>query len=110
MSAAAALPVAWLVARAAGLVAFDTETDALSSSSASLCGISLATAPGEAVVVTAGSSGVGTAAIQIARYIGASSVVATTRAPAVNGASASPSAPSSARCGSNSTSTASARP
>jgi NADPH2:quinone reductase len=41
-----------------------------------------ATAPGEAVVVTAGSSGVGTAAIQIARYIGASSVVATTRAPA----------------------------
>jgi NADPH2:quinone reductase len=40
-----------------------------------------ATAPGEAVVVTAGSSGVGTAAIQIARYIGASSVVATTRAP-----------------------------
>ena len=41
-----------------------------------------ATAPGETVVVTAGSSGVGTAAIQIARYIGASSVVATTRAPA----------------------------
>ena len=40
-----------------------------------------ATAPGEAVVVTAGSSGVGTAAIQIARHIGASSVVATTRAP-----------------------------
>ena len=41
-----------------------------------------ATAPGEAVVVTAGSSGVGTAAIQIARHIGARSVVATTRAPA----------------------------
>jgi NADPH:quinone reductase-like Zn-dependent oxidoreductase len=41
-----------------------------------------ATAAGEAVVVTAGSSGVGTAAIQIARHIGASSVVATTRAPA----------------------------
>src|SRR5262245_58954705 len=41
-----------------------------------------ATAPGESVMVTAGSSGVGTAAIQIARHIGASPVLATTRSPA----------------------------
>jgi len=41
-----------------------------------------AVAPGEAVVVTAGSSGVGTAAIQIARHIGATPVLATTRSPA----------------------------
>ena len=43
---------AW-VARAteAGVVAFDTETDALSSSHAGLCGLSLAVAPGEACYV-----------------------------------------------------------
>jgi NADPH:quinone reductase len=41
-----------------------------------------ATAPGESVLVTAASSGVGTAAIQIARHIGANPVIATTRAPA----------------------------
>jgi len=41
-----------------------------------------AAAPGESVVVTAGPSGVGTAAIQIARYIGADPVLATTRSPA----------------------------
>jgi NADPH2:quinone reductase len=40
------------------------------------------TAPGESVVVTAGPSGVGTAAIQIARYIGANPVIATTRTAA----------------------------
>ena len=34
-------------AQAAGLVAFDTETDALGSATAGLCGISLAVAPGE---------------------------------------------------------------
>jgi NADPH:quinone reductase len=39
-------------------------------------------APGESVVVTAGPSGVGTAAIQIARHIGASPVIATTRTAA----------------------------
>src|SRR5437867_10534028 len=39
------------------------------------------TAPGESVMVTAGPSGVGTAAIQIARYIGANPVLATTRTP-----------------------------
>jgi NADPH:quinone reductase-like Zn-dependent oxidoreductase len=37
--------------------------------------------PGEFVMVTAGSSGVGTAAIQIARVIGANPVIATTRSP-----------------------------
>jgi NADPH:quinone reductase-like Zn-dependent oxidoreductase len=41
-----------------------------------------ATAPGESVVITAGPSGVGTAAIQIARHIGATPVIATTRTPA----------------------------
>src|SRR4030095_4559561 len=39
-------------------------------------------AAGETVLVPGGSSGVGTAAIQIARHVGAGSVVATTRAPA----------------------------
>lgn len=38
-----------------------------------------AAAPGESVMVTAGPSGVGTAAIQIARHIGAGRVIATTR-------------------------------
>jgi NADPH2:quinone reductase len=36
---------------------------------------------GEAVMVTAGPSGVGTAAIQIARHVGANPVLATTRTP-----------------------------
>jgi len=40
------------------------------------------TAPGESVIVTAGPSGVGTAAIQIARQIGATPVLTTTRTPA----------------------------
>jgi NADPH:quinone reductase-like Zn-dependent oxidoreductase len=44
------------------------------------------TAAGESVLVTAGPSGVGTAAIQIARYIGANPVIATTRTPAKAGA------------------------
>lgn len=38
--------------------------------------------PCESVMVTAGSSGVGTAAIQIARYLGANPVLATTRSAA----------------------------
>ena len=38
----------------AGLVAFDTETDALSCSSAGLCGISLAITPGEAAYIPVG--------------------------------------------------------
>jgi len=37
---------------------------------------------GESVMVTAAPSGVGTAAIQIARYVGANPVLATTRSPA----------------------------
>lgn len=41
-----------------------------------------AAAPGECVMVTAGPSGVGTAAIQIARHLGANPVLATTRSPA----------------------------
>jgi len=41
-----------------------------------------APAPGESVMVTAASSGVGTAALQIARHIGANPVLATTRSPA----------------------------
>ena len=46
---------AWIArARAAGMVAFDTETDALSSSTADLCGISLAVAPGEACYIPVG--------------------------------------------------------
>jgi len=46
---------AWITqARAAGVVAFDTETDALSSSSASLCGVSLAVAPGAACYIPVG--------------------------------------------------------
>jgi NADPH2:quinone reductase len=41
-----------------------------------------AVAPGESVMVTAGPSGVGTVAIQIARHLGANPVLATTRSPA----------------------------
>jgi len=43
---------AWIArARAKGVVAFDTETDALSATSADLCGVSLAIAPGEACYI-----------------------------------------------------------
>jgi len=46
---------AWIErARAAGIVAFDTETDALSSANAGLCGVSLAVAPGEACYIPVG--------------------------------------------------------
>lgn len=46
---------AWIArAFAKGLVGFDTETDALSSSSANLCGVSLAVAPGEACYIPVG--------------------------------------------------------
>ncbi|MCR5874076.1 DNA polymerase I [Phenylobacterium sp. J426] len=46
---------AW-IARAyeVGVIAFDTETDALSSSAANLCGVSLAVAPGEACYIPLG--------------------------------------------------------
>ncbi|MDP1631034.1 MAG: DNA polymerase I [Caulobacter sp.] len=39
---------------AAGVIAFDTETDALGSASAGLCGVSLAVAPGEACYIPVG--------------------------------------------------------
>ncbi|MFL5295919.1 MAG: DNA polymerase I, partial [Phenylobacterium sp.] len=46
---------AWIErATAKGIVAFDTETDALSASSANLCGVSLAVAPGEACYIPLG--------------------------------------------------------
>jgi len=46
---------AWIAkATARGLVAFDTETDALSSANANLCGVSLAVAPGEACYIPVG--------------------------------------------------------
>jgi DNA polymerase-1 len=46
---------AWIArAKAAGIVAFDTETDALSATSAGLCGVSLAVAPGEACYIPVG--------------------------------------------------------
>jgi DNA polymerase-1 len=46
---------AWIArARAAGVIAFDTETDSLSSSDAGLCGVSLAIAPGEAAYIPVG--------------------------------------------------------
>jgi DNA polymerase-1 len=41
-------------ARAVGVIAFDTETDALSSSAANLCGVSLAVAAGEACYIPVG--------------------------------------------------------
>jgi DNA polymerase-1 len=45
----------WIArARDKGLVAFDTETDALSSASASLCGVSLAIEPGVACYIPVG--------------------------------------------------------
>jgi DNA polymerase-1 len=46
---------AWVAkATAKGIVAFDTETDALSSATAGLCGVSLAIAPGEACYIPFG--------------------------------------------------------
>lgn len=46
---------AWIAkAFETGLIAFDTETDALSASSANLCGVSLAIAPGEACYIPVG--------------------------------------------------------
>jgi len=46
---------AWIArATAKGVIAFDTETDALSSATAALCGVSLAIAPGEACYIPFG--------------------------------------------------------
>jgi len=48
----------WIAeARAVGIVAFDTETDALSSANANLVGVSLATAPGKACYIPVGHAG-----------------------------------------------------
>jgi DNA polymerase-1 len=57
---------AW-IARAfgAGVVAFDTETDALSASSANLCGVSLAVAPGEACYIPVGHAHEGEGGLQL---------------------------------------------
>ncbi|MFC3067993.1 DNA polymerase I [Phenylobacterium soli] len=45
----------WIArAHEVGIVAFDTETDALSASSANLCGVSLAVQPGEACYIPVG--------------------------------------------------------
>jgi NADPH2:quinone reductase len=41
---------------------------------------------GESILITAGSSGVGTAAIQIARHLGANPIIATSRSPSKSGA------------------------
>jgi len=57
---------AWIArAYAAGVVAFDTETDALSASSANLCGVSLATAPGEACYIPVGHAHEGEGGLQL---------------------------------------------
>ncbi len=49
---------AWIAkATAAGIVAFDTETDALSSANAGLCGVSLAVEPGQACYIPVGHDG-----------------------------------------------------
>ncbi|MBP7816367.1 MAG: DNA polymerase I [Phenylobacterium sp.] len=46
---------AWIArAHGAGVIAFDTETDSLSSANAGLCGVSLAIAPGEACYIPVG--------------------------------------------------------
>ena len=46
---------AWIDrAREVGVIAFDTETDSLSSAEANLCGVSLAIAPGEACYIPVG--------------------------------------------------------
>ncbi|MBS0333958.1 MAG: DNA polymerase I [Proteobacteria bacterium] len=57
---------AWIQrAFAAGIVAFDTETDALSSSAANLCGVSLAVAPGEACYIPVGHAHEGEGGLEL---------------------------------------------
>ena len=57
---------AWIARAAAlGRVAFDTETDALSSSAANLCGVSLAVAPGEACYIPVGHEQEGSDGLQL---------------------------------------------
>ncbi len=76
VSAKAALPVPRLLTdteAAAIPIVFITAHDALVSAAD--------VKEGESVLITAGSSGVGTAAIQVASHLGAGSVIATTRSP-----------------------------
>jgi DNA polymerase-1 len=57
---------AWIAkAYAAGVVAFDTETDALGATSANLCGVSLATAPGEACYIPVGHAHEGEGGLEL---------------------------------------------
>ncbi len=56
----------WIAAAfAAGTIAFDTETDALSASSANLCGVSLATALGKACYIPVGHAHEGEGGLQL---------------------------------------------
>ncbi|MBW8816055.1 MAG: DNA polymerase I [Caulobacterales bacterium] len=56
----------WIAeAYAAGIVAFDTETDALGATSANLCGVSLATAPGKACYIPVGHAHEGEGGLQL---------------------------------------------
>ena len=57
---------AWIArAEAAGTIAFDTETDALGATSANLCGISLAVAPGQACYIPLGHAQEGEGGLQL---------------------------------------------
>ena len=57
---------AWIArAEAAGTIAFDTETDALGATSANLCGISLAVAPGQACYIPLGHVQEGEGGLQL---------------------------------------------
>ena len=57
---------AWIArSYAAGIIAFDTETDALSASSANLCGVSLAVAPGQACYIPVGHAHEGEGGLQL---------------------------------------------
>ena len=61
----AALDV-WIArAQAAGTIAFDTETDALGATSANLCGVSLAVAPGQACYIPLGHAQEGEGGLQL---------------------------------------------
>uniref|UniRef100_UPI00286D7A03 DNA polymerase I n=1 Tax=Phenylobacterium sp. TaxID=1871053 RepID=UPI00286D7A03 len=56
----------WIAeAYAAGVIAFDTETDALGATSAGLCGVSLATAPGKACYIPLGHVHEGEGGLQL---------------------------------------------
>ncbi len=56
----------WIAqAYAAGVIAFDTETDALGATSANLCGVSLATAPGKACYIPLGHVHEGEGGLQL---------------------------------------------